>query len=274
LKVPASPEFALRLEQAEAGAWLTLSEPFRREVLVDHRGLPAGTAILDDRPAPVLNRVVGLGFERPVEAETIQRIAQLYDAAGIDAVLMSVPPTARPPTLPRLLRSFGFLPVRRQAKLYRPTDEPLPLDPYARARAADESEQPSMKAMLVESGMQPEWTDVFTAGRREQGWRHYVVMEDRQVVSLASMFVRESCAWLAPGWTLPRFRRRGLQRALLAYRLAMAREEGCEWASIDVDVGWESGPGLSYRSLNRLGFNLLYVRSVYRRQRPDPETSS
>ncbi|WP_433303550.1 GNAT family N-acetyltransferase [Actinoplanes sp. CA-030573] len=57
--------------------------------------------------------------------------------------------------------------------------------------------------------------------------------------------------------TLPAFRRRGVQTALLAARLADARAAGCDLAVVT------TGPGTrSQRNVQRAGFQLLYTRAV------------
>lgn len=62
-------------------------------------------------------------------------------------------------------------------------------------------------------------------------------------------------AWLSADATLPKFRRRGVQRALQAKRLAMGAEAGCDIAVT------EALPGSpSQRNMERLGFRVAYTR--------------
>lgn len=67
--------------------------------------------------------------------------------------------------------------------------------------------------------------------------------------------VESGVAWLTADTTLPRFRRRGVQRSLQHARIRLAFEAGCDIAAT------ESFPGsASQRNMERLGFRLAYTR--------------
>lgn len=80
----------------------------------------------------------------------------------------------------------------------------------------------------------------------------------------ASMRLDEAgVAQLAGAATLPAFRRRGVQRALLAARLALARDAGCDLAVITTQPGTQS-----QANAERQGFVLLYARAILVRDPP------
>ncbi len=64
-------------------------------------------------------------------------------------------------------------------------------------------------------------------------------------------------AWLGGAATLPQFRDRGIQSALVAHRLDLAFQRGSEWAAATALPG-----GASARNLERLGFTLAYAQLV------------
>ena len=64
--------------------------------------------------------------------------------------------------------------------------------------------------------------------------------------------------------TLPEFRRRGVQSALIAQRLHEAALAGCEYAVVSTNPG--SG---SQRNMERRGFRLAYTKTVMMREWPD-----
>jgi GNAT superfamily N-acetyltransferase len=55
----------------------------------------------------------------------------------------------------------------------------------------------------------------------------------------------------------PAFRRRGVQSALLAARVADATAAGCDLAAVTAQPG-----SPSHRNVQRRGFDLLYTRAV------------
>ena len=58
-------------------------------------------------------------------------------------------------------------------------------------------------------------------------WHRFVAWVDDEPAAEALLVVRGACAYLAEAATDPRYRRRGLQRALIARRAEAARELGC-----------------------------------------------
>jgi GNAT superfamily N-acetyltransferase len=74
--------------------------------------------------------------------------------------------------------------------------------------------------------------------------------------------VAEGAASLWGAAVAPEFRRRGIQRALMERRLAMARERAATLAYIETASG-----GPTHRNAARLGFRLAYTRVLMMRPR-------
>jgi hypothetical protein len=72
-----------------------------------------------------------------------------------------------------------------------------------------------------------------------------------------SLMIHDGLAMICGDGTLPRFRYRGVQTALLEARLAHAREAGCDLATMCTQPG--SG---SQRNAERLGFRVVYARTM------------
>lgn len=72
-----------------------------------------------------------------------------------------------------------------------------------------------------------------------------------------SMRLDGTLAQLCGASTLPAQRRRGVQSALLAHRLAFAAERGCDLALVTTQPGSKS-----QQNMHRQGFELLYSRNV------------
>lgn len=73
----------------------------------------------------------------------------------------------------------------------------------------------------------------------------------------AAMAVHDRIAVLFAASTLPPYRNRGLQSALIANRLTMARDAGCLWAVLHTDP-----EGASQRNASRMDFFLGYVKAM------------
>ena len=99
--------------------------------------------------------------------------------------------------------------------------------------------------------------EVFATLGRTSGFRRYVARVDDQVAGAASMRIDGDIAQLAGAATLPAFRRRGVQTALLRHRLQDARDAGCALAVVTTQPG-----STSQANAQRRGFALLYTRAI------------
>ena len=93
------------------------------------------------------------------------------------------------------------------------------------------------------------------AGAR--GFSRYVARVEGEIAAAGSMRLFEGVAQLCGAATLPPFRRRGLQTALLHARLADASAAGCDVAVVTTEPG-----SRSQENVQRAGFALLYSRAV------------
>jgi ribosomal protein S18 acetylase RimI-like enzyme len=87
------------------------------------------------------------------------------------------------------------------------------------------------------------------------GARHYLALVDGVPAGGASMGIQDGFAQFSAG-TAPAFRRRGVQSALLAARVADAAAD-CELALVTAQPG-----SRSQRNVQRRGFDLLYTRAI------------
>jgi ribosomal protein S18 acetylase RimI-like enzyme len=88
----------------------------------------------------------------------------------------------------------------------------------------------------------------------------YLARVDGAVAGGATLALREGVAGLFGASTLPAFRNRGLQTALLRQRLARAMAEKCDLAVCIAQPG-----SISQRNVVRQGFSALYTRVKFER---------
>ncbi|MEN3337259.1 MAG: hypothetical protein V7647_935 [Acidobacteriota bacterium] len=89
------------------------------------------------------------------------------------------------------------------------------------------------------------------------GFSQYVARRGGRVAGGASMRIHNGVAQLCGAATLPEFRRRGVQTALVRERLAHATAAGCDVAVLTTEPASKSQV-----NAQRQGFDLLYVRAV------------
>jgi GNAT superfamily N-acetyltransferase len=84
---------------------------------------------------------------------------------------------------------------------------------------------------------------------------------DGREAAAGALLVHDGVALFAGASTVPEFRRRGLQGALLAARMNYAREQGCDLAMMVAEAGSNS-----QRNAQRQGFLVAYTRIKWRKE--------
>ncbi|GGM15937.1 GNAT family N-acetyltransferase [Deinococcus aerophilus] len=116
-------------------------------------------------------------------------------------------------------------------------------------------EEPAGWAAVAARGFGPGTEAIMDAVARAPGTRRFMAWLDGEPAAVAAMSMGEGVAAFHGTATLPPFRRRGVQTALLAHRLHVAAQAGADLASVFVTPG--SG---SERNVERAGFRLVGAR--------------
>ena len=114
----------------------------------------------------------------------------------------------------------------------------------------------------------PEWLQplaVNVVGR--PGWSCYAAYDGEAPAGVGALFTQDAVGWLGFGATLPEYRGRGAQSAILAARIEDARKQGCATVVTETGELEEGRPSSSYRNILRAGFREAYVRPNYRARR-------
>lgn len=100
--------------------------------------------------------------------------------------------------------------------------------------------------------------DAFRHWTTLPGWHLFLARDDGVDVAAGVLFVQSDTAWLASAATLAAHRRRGAQQALMAARVAYARELGA------TQVGARTEPvGPSFRNLIRAGLRPVEFVTIF-----------
>jgi GNAT superfamily N-acetyltransferase len=263
-------ELVRRFEQHQADAV---------ESLLTHSltvpGNPEGYAIYRDDPIrAVLSTNPRAGWATHAfgatgqPAEAVRRVVAFFNARGVPAVIRIVP-DGFDAEQADVLGALGLRQVRFHSILW----APLPL-PSASPSPIDIREVTTLDAMdahidiqLSVYGVPPEIIDRLRPLRRtwlgSEGRRFYLAYVDGQPAAEAALHWRGDLAYLESAGTLPAFRRRGIQRALIDRRIADATKLGCRLICGGADFENNS-------RTNQMagGLSIAYTASIWR-QRSD-----
>jgi ribosomal protein S18 acetylase RimI-like enzyme len=222
-------------------------------------------------PAAPMNKLIGLGFDGPLDLSVLNEVEREWrDRAEPVRVELSVlaDPTVGETLTERGYRLHGFENVLgRSLKAL----EPVKSSPELTVEVVQESDTKTWMDIAVTSFLELDGTgsgaDEPTS--REElarllsdftvvpGFVKYLGRIGGQPVGEASMRLDEGLAQICGAGTLPAFRGRGMQKALLARRLADAQAAGCDLAVVTTAPG-----SRSQENVMRRGFELLYTRAV------------
>jgi GNAT superfamily N-acetyltransferase len=261
-----SPETIERVVDADIA--YTIS---RMQVLERLPGNPIGIAYrrIDDRiaalmakrlPSHSFNRVVGL---RAGDEHHLAPIDAWYRENAVLARFEMIP-GHHDAALGRALARLGYTHSGFHAALICPPALPVgkseQVDVEAVASAARMED--FLRAYVAGWGVPAKEHDWFKANVRpwlgQPGWSLYMARHDGAPAAAAILFVHGGAAYLADGCTDPAFRRHGLHTTLLRRRIADARQAGADFVFSGAD--FLSG---SYRNMQRIGMQLLFVRAVW-----------
>ena len=207
-----------------------------------------------------VNRVYGLW---PEDAEQVERIAGFYRDRGVRAWL-ELAPSGRFDALAAALTHAGAAQIGFHTMLYgdtvaasrgdvqieRAADPELFADVILRGHGVPEGARARDRASVAR------WAEI-------DGWRLYLARVDGAPAGAALLALEDDLGYLANASTLPEFRRRGVQSALIAARIADAAAAGCDIVSSQAEFG-----STSQRNLERSGLRVAYTKAVWRLRPP------
>jgi GNAT superfamily N-acetyltransferase len=273
----ANIELAARIDRAEArlcaGATAAIA---RRNSSAHTLELPlAGGAAVYATPGSPLNKVIGLGLEADFDpARFTSELAAIETAwhQRNESVRIEISTLANPEIYP-ILHERGYTLQGFENQLGRPLAEvPVPAAPE---RITVEELRPDDAATWMKIAVDafldldgtgsvsddPLSREILEAVLEDvagaPGFTRYLARYDGRPAAIASMRLDGALAQLAGTGTSTPFRGKGLQKALIAYRLRAARAAGCDLAVVTTAPGTRS-----QENLMRNHFALLYARAV------------
>jgi hypothetical protein len=226
----------------------------------------AGAYAMFDGPESPLTQTFGLGVFEDVNAETLDELERFYTKKN-SPVFHEVSPMADAGHL-SLLAERGYRPVELSTVLFRELDHDDPVgSPAGRTigtrivskEDADVWAETSAKGWSsVDAGLVAFIRDLGRVIARCSGSFPYLAEIDGQPVGAGSLLIYDDVCIIAGASTVPEFRNRGAQNALLADRLNFAADLGCRFAMMAAAPGSQS-----QTNAQRNGFQIAYTRTKW-----------
>jgi GNAT superfamily N-acetyltransferase len=263
-----SLELAREIELAEAEAAIACAERLKAAQgggAGEVASVGSGYAIYCGANSPV-TQAVGLGLNGPVNKQEFDRLEEFYFSRE-EPVRVETCPMADV-SLIEHYRERGYHASEFSNVMVRPVE-----------KAVAEGLPDGIEIRKVQDGEIDLWTLTVAQGFAEhfpvtqeilgvmrlfasgKNTECYLASMDGKIAGGATLALRRRIAGLFGASTLPQFRNRGVQTALLHARMQRAAELGCELAMSIALPG-----SASQRNITRRGFRTLYTRVKFERE--------
>ena len=258
-------DLARRVEMAEANAGRECAEACHRlhpDYPVALQEIAGGVAVFAGVDSPV-TQAIGVGLRGPVSGGELDALGEFFHSRNAPAAVELCPLVEMSLYQKFAARNYRLLEVSNV----------LLLDGLASARISEKS-PPGVTVRAATPDESKLWTITVAQGFAEQFpvtqpildvmegscYRAtaccFLAFANGEVAGGAAVSVDRGVCGLFGASTLPAFRRKGVQSALLATRLAWAREKGCDLAVSIAQPG-----SVSHRNIERSGFRVAYTRT-------------
>jgi GNAT superfamily N-acetyltransferase len=214
--------------------------------------------------------MIGVGFGESLDAATLDTLEARFAAVG--APLQAEIAVLAEPAVHAQLVSRGYKPTGFEHVLAHPLDAAIAPPPdRVRVESVASADVSRLGDILVaafaspdEGGVGGDPTPPSEAIRRYfaitmsvEGFRGYLARVDGEIAGGAAVRLDGTVAQFCGAGTLPVYRRRGVQTALLRARLADAAAAGCTVGVVITQPGSKS-----QQNAQREGFSVLYARQL------------
>jgi len=230
----------------------------------------AGGVLARAAPGTWLNACYGAGVDVEIDRAMLQRVIEFYVPHGIEPRLELIPflsaqTLAALADLGFVVRGYDNILYRRTEGVAAPEDSALPQGVMIERVDIDDDDAVDRFARAALSGFAAGTGDVaepsldsMRRAMRLPGTLAIVARYAHEIIGAAAMETVGVVSCFFGASVAPPMRGRGIQRALLQYRLHAAADMGARYATIG------SRPGATTeRNVRRLGFTLAYMRTAF-----------
>jgi GNAT superfamily N-acetyltransferase len=217
----------------------------------------AGGSVVFVGPGMYVNRAIGMGVRESARPDDVDFVVDFYRERDLTPEIELCP--YADPAIRSRAGELGFTLEWFRNVYVRTANDPPSAAGAAHVQfvSVDERSYGDWEAlcMSVFDGV-PDIGNRFLAARHHMAGEHdWVVRLDDDPVAVCSLLITAGTAELGGMGVLPTARARGVQRACLAHRIAIARDAGCDLLLTTATPG-----GSSARNIERAGFRCLYTQ--------------
>jgi GNAT superfamily N-acetyltransferase len=259
-------QLARRLEAAEAGAGVGAARALARlrpESGAAFESIAGGWAIFGGRESPI-TQAFCIGLHGPVSDEEMDRLEAFFDSRGAACNVEHCPHADG--SVARHYARRGYHPIEFSNTLFRQLSPrevlpPLPDGVEVRPVGLAETDlwaETVCRGFSADYPVTPELLETVSCFAQNPATACFLAFVREKPAGGAAVCLHEGVGVVNGASTLPEFRKRGVQRALLLARLTHAIENGCDLAMTNTQPGTGS-----QRNVERIGFRVAHSRTKF-----------
>ncbi|MGW6276218.1 GNAT family N-acetyltransferase [Kribbella sp. NPDC055071] len=262
-------ELSTLVEQTEAEFWHAYetagSDAVKAKLGIASERVAGGIAIsmLNDPTGGFWCKALGFPADTQLTSELVGDVLDFYRRQGTPSASVQPAPSILPDDWATIAAEHGLTPGGTIVKLTCAVDDlietPAKTDLRVGPVGPDEATE-FATATLLGFGMPDALADMVAATVEHPAFRPFAAWDGDQIVAAGTLFVHGTVGSVNAGATVASHRNRGAQSAIIAARIAAARELGC--TRLIAESG-QPAPGTTNPSLDNLiraGLKPLYSR--------------
>ena len=256
---------------AEANAAKNCADALTRlhpEFPVVCENIGGGIALFAGPDSPV-TQAIGVGLNGEVTDADLGRLTEFFISRGAPAAAEICPLVDMALYARLAARGYQLIEVSDMLYLQLPSAElPSELPPGVTVRIAEPHElrlwtETVSQGFAEHFPVTPELLGVMEGFANRADSANFLAYANGELAGGGAVSAHEKVGGLFGASTLPAFRRRGVQRALLIARIQWAQAMGC-----DLTVSIAQNGSASHRNIERFGFRVAYTRTKLFRPLP------
>lgn len=262
-----NPERAMihRLDAIEAAAYRSMyaAAPDASLGLAAQEISGATLLICRALPAPIFNRVIGLGNSTQTTHPDLDRIVAVYRAAEMKKWWIHLSPDAQPDTLEEMLGMRGFTPAQRRtwAKCARDNAPILKMKTALEIRALRPGEEQAFGETLCAAyGMPASAAPWFASIPAAKGWKAVAAFDGKAMIGGGLVHINGENGWIGAGGVRPEARGKHAHRGMMIERIRLAAASGCQLIATETGEPVKNEPSPSLDNMLACGFTRVFGR--------------
>lgn len=208
------------------------------------------------------NRVIGLGLTEPASEQILDEIIVKYKESDVKRFFIQIHPEAHPSALKEWFHKKNIHHYNNWVKHYRGTENPPLVDTELEIMEVQTSKEAERFGYIITNsfGWPIEMKSWFMNLVGRKSWKTYLAFDGDKPVATASLYIKDDCGWLSFASTLPDYRGKGAQSALIAKRIQDAAELGCKVLTVETAEDNEQKRSQSMQNIQKMGFDVAFIR--------------